>query len=400
MVTINEGQTATNTGTFSDYDDGVTLMVNEGTITMTGNTNGSWSWSKDYGDDGSHTIIVTATNADGSAASISFTVKANNVAPIATSDQYSTPQAISVSSNVITDDTGSGADSDPAGADDPLTIIDHSNPANGILVLNANGSFTYTPDSTFAGTDSFTYTISDGDGGTDTATVTIVISAAPLGGILTITDSCLGGTALLISGTSANDTIVVELGSNSSNLKVTLNGVQTTVARPSGRIIVMGGNGDDNIQIAGGVPNSAWLYGEAGNDRLNAGNGGSLLIGGAGNDQLLGGGGRDVMIGGEGADNLVGNSDDDILIAGLTDKDSRSSSGHEDFWCDLLHEWNSEDSFALRVQTLRPTLLPAVYDDLCADAVDFLNGASGNDWLLFMNGEDKIAGQAEATDNY
>ena len=91
--------------------------------------------------------------------------------------------------------------------------------------------------------------------------------------------------------------------------------MQTTVAKPSGRIIVTGGAGDDNIQIAGAITNPCWLYGDVGNDRLNAGNDGSLLIGGDGNDQLIGGSGRDVMIGGAGADNLMGNSDDDILVA-------------------------------------------------------------------------------------
>jgi len=143
--------------------------------------------------------------------------------------------------------------------------------------------------------------------------------------------------------------------------------------------------------------NPAWLYGEVGNDRLNAGNGGSLLIGGDGNDQLLGGGGRDVMIGGKGADSLVGNSDDDILIAGYTDEDSRASAGHDDFWCQVLHEWISSDSFAQRVQTLHPLLFPLAHDDHFADVVDFLNGAAGNDWLIFMSGEDNVAGQAEST---
>src|SRR5437016_13462411 len=121
------------------------------------------------------------------------------------------------------------------------------------------------------------------------------------------------------------------------------NGIWTTVPRRRGRLIVNDGDDDDNIHIAGAIANPVWLYGEAGNDRLNAGNGGSLLIGGDGNDQLIGGGGRDVMIGGEGADSLVGNSDDDLLIAGYTDEDSRASAGHDDFWCQVLHEWNSSD---------------------------------------------------------
>src|SRR5262249_45374901 len=113
-------------------------------------------------------------------------------------------------------------------------------------------------------------------------------------------------------------------------------------------------------------------------------------------DQLIGGGGRDVIIGGKGADSLVGNSDDDILIAGFTDEDDRTGAHHDEFWCDLLQEWNSGDSFAQRVQTLHPTLLPLVHDDHFIDAVDFINGAAGNDWLIFMTGEDKVAGQTEA----
>ena len=77
--------------------------------------------------------------------------------------------------------------------------------------------------------------------------------------------------------------------------------MQSTVAKPSGRIAVAGDTGDDNIQIAGAISNPAWLYGDAGNDRLNAGSGGGLLIGGDGNDQRIGGFGRDVMISGAGA---------------------------------------------------------------------------------------------------
>ena len=46
------------------------------------------------------------------------------------------------------------------------------------VTLNANGSFTYTPDANFYGTDTFTYVVSDGNGGTDTGTVTITVTAA------------------------------------------------------------------------------------------------------------------------------------------------------------------------------------------------------------------------------
>ena len=94
---------------------------------------------------------------------------------------------------------------------------------------------------------------------------------------------------------------------------------------------------------------------------------------------------------------LIGNSDDDILVAGLTTKDHRSSSRHGDFWCEVVHKWNSSGSFTQRVASLQSVLLPEVLDDAFADDIDFLNGASGDDWLIFKSGEDKIAGKAEAS---
>jgi len=94
--------------------------------------------------------------------------------------------------------------------------------------------------------------------------VVITVSPAAQGSIQTIVDSCLGGTALLITGTLAGDHIVIEPGSASSTLKVTFNGISTTWPMPSGRIIVTGGEGDDDIQIAGAIANPAWLYGGTG----------------------------------------------------------------------------------------------------------------------------------------
>ena len=52
-----------------------------------------------------------------------------------------------------------------------------SGPAHGTLTLNADGSFLYTPNANFNGTDSFTYTASDGSAASDVATVTITVNA-------------------------------------------------------------------------------------------------------------------------------------------------------------------------------------------------------------------------------
>ncbi|MFM7345921.1 MAG: tandem-95 repeat protein [Tagaea sp.] len=62
---------------------------------------------------------------------------------------------------------------------DPLTyaLAANGGPANGTVTINPNGTYSYTPNANFNGTDTFTYTVSDGRGGTDTATVTLNVAA-------------------------------------------------------------------------------------------------------------------------------------------------------------------------------------------------------------------------------
>ena len=50
-----------------------------------------------------------------------------------------------------------------------------SGPANGTVSLSPDGSFTYTPNTGFIGTDSFTYKASDGKLDSNLATVTITV---------------------------------------------------------------------------------------------------------------------------------------------------------------------------------------------------------------------------------
>ena len=47
------------------------------------------------------------------------------------------------------------------------------------MTLDADGSFVYTPDADFFGTDSFTYKATDGDATSDATTVTITVNGLP-----------------------------------------------------------------------------------------------------------------------------------------------------------------------------------------------------------------------------
>ena len=66
-------------------------------------------------------------------------------------------------------------DTDPNG--DPLTAVLVRVPAHGTLVLNANGSFTYTPALNYNGSDNFTYKVFDGSLYSGVVLVAIVITA-------------------------------------------------------------------------------------------------------------------------------------------------------------------------------------------------------------------------------
>jgi Tol biopolymer transport system component len=65
-------------------------------------------------------------------------------------------------------------DSDADG--DGLTAVLVSNPLNGTLAFNNNGTFVYTPNAFFNGTDQFTYRANDGQANSAVATVTITVN--------------------------------------------------------------------------------------------------------------------------------------------------------------------------------------------------------------------------------
>ncbi len=83
-IVVNEGQTANNTGTYSDPDGNatVTLSASSGTVTKDAAGSGTWSWSfvPNDGPDQSQTVTITASDGTDSAAT-TFSLTVNNVAP-------------------------------------------------------------------------------------------------------------------------------------------------------------------------------------------------------------------------------------------------------------------------------------------------------------------------------
>ncbi len=91
--------------------------------------------------------------------------------PVANNDSYttneSTPLVTTAANGVLANDVGGGL---------TVTTTGTIATAHGSVVLNADGSFTYTPTSGYTGTDTFNYSIQDSAGQTASATVTITIT--------------------------------------------------------------------------------------------------------------------------------------------------------------------------------------------------------------------------------
>lgn len=94
-----------------------------------------------------------------------------NAAPEAVADSYSI--AANNRLNVTRTEGVLANDTDPEGSALSAELID--GPDNGSLTLNTDGSFSYTPDAAFIGTDSFTYLANDGFKDSNSTTVSISV---------------------------------------------------------------------------------------------------------------------------------------------------------------------------------------------------------------------------------
>jgi hypothetical protein len=95
-----------------------------------------------------------------------------NEAPVANDDFFGTDQDTPL--NVAASEGVLGNDTDLDG--DTLSATQVAGPTHGTLTFNDDGSFSYTPASTFHGSDSFTYKASDGTAYGNVATVSIGVN--------------------------------------------------------------------------------------------------------------------------------------------------------------------------------------------------------------------------------
>jgi len=230
-----------------------------------------------------------------------------NSAPVAHDDVYGTIGSdrplVVAAPGVLANDTDADQDS--------LTASLAEDASHGTVTLNPDGSFTYTPDEDYVGTDTFTYTANDGTTASAPATVTITISAG------------CGGRRATITGTDANNTL---RGTSRSDVIAGLGG-KDDIDGGSENDIICGGSGADHLVGGSGAD---IVYGGAGDDSSEGGSGDDVLRGAGGNDLLDGGNDDDRLFGDAGIDRLFGGGDEDRLDGGADAPDRCDGQGGTD----------------------------------------------------------------------
>jgi hypothetical protein len=136
--------------------------------------------------------------------------------PTAVNDSFTIGQSATLSVSapgVLANDSG--------GAGSTATLV--TGPSNGTLTLNSDGSFTYTPTSTFSGPDSFTYREVSGGAQSNVATVAITVTAS-----ISVQSVAVNPTS--VAGGSSSTGTVTLTGSVTSAVTVNLSSGNSAVA--------------------------------------------------------------------------------------------------------------------------------------------------------------------------
>lgn len=179
----NVGDSFTNSGTITNQAGGLmsnigpvtnqagALISNSGTITNNGLFNNLGTIDNNCGGIINHVISGNPP------------IDTCNTPPVANADSYSTTVNTALSVPALSGVLANDKDSDG----DTITASVVAGATHGILTLNSDGSFAYTPNTGFVGSDSFQYQANDGHGNTATATVTIIVNKG--GSVVTLSSS-------------------------------------------------------------------------------------------------------------------------------------------------------------------------------------------------------------------
>ncbi len=148
----------------------VVTQPEHGTLSGTGAAL-TYTPAADYNGSDSFTFKASDGMAESAVVTVTLTINPVNDAPVAVDDTFNTPEDTELvvpAPGVLANDTDADGET--------LSVVSVvTEPAHGVLALNADGSFTYMPEENFFGSDTFTYKVADGTGLFDEAVVTIQV---------------------------------------------------------------------------------------------------------------------------------------------------------------------------------------------------------------------------------
>ena len=153
--------------------------------------------SANYNGPDSFTYTISDGHGGAATGTVSVTVTPVNDAPVALNQSVTTNEDTPATGQVVATDVDV----------DTLTDSVVSGPTHGTLSLSTSGSFTYTPNANYNGTDSFSFKANDGGLDSNVATVSITVTAsqgnhAPVVGAVTApVDPQAKGTAIPVTAT-------------------------------------------------------------------------------------------------------------------------------------------------------------------------------------------------------
>ncbi len=160
--------------------DGEAMFVNTAPVTnptngvLILNSDGTFSYTPDADFNGVDGFSYQVADSSGSVSqgTVTITVDPVDDPPVGVADNITADGGIaSVLSHIALTANDANVDGDT------LTITNFTQPSNGSVFDNGDGTFTYIPAAGFSGVDSFVYTVADPDGNTSTAAVIVTVTA-------------------------------------------------------------------------------------------------------------------------------------------------------------------------------------------------------------------------------
>jgi hypothetical protein len=134
------------------------------------NPDGTFLYTPTAGYDGNDAFSYSVADSTSTGNVAQVVIRINN-APVANGESISVNESKALTISVLANDTDADGD--------PIKSILISLPAHGAVFANADGTFTYTPDPKFVGSDAFSYTASDGKTLSAPVQVNVNVLSAP-----------------------------------------------------------------------------------------------------------------------------------------------------------------------------------------------------------------------------